>query len=418
MNKIIGPASFLLFLFYCIFPQALSLFGYSFLFTSGVVGLVLYLYHGSPFGEVIKIGLAYLPIIIFALLSAYMNNYYGDSYVWNLSKTQFAYVFSAYFLIFLFFQVHPQGSVKILMYYVIGVIVLQGVISIAMHLNSRIYDFFDSIQTLDYMAAARRAETRGSRLLGYGTAFFGAGIVYGAALILLAYMIVAEKKSAVQTVFYTLIYAFVFFVGILSARTTMIGAAVSMGVMLVIFIWGRERNTKQFTIFFLLAMVSVTVLQTIAYTYFPEFAEWAFEAFTNFSETGELRTESSDSLSYMLVFPSDLHTWLFGKASMEFWGTDVGYSRLLFFFGALGFIAYFFYSAVLVKISFTKNKALNFTFVGLLVLSFVLNYKGLTDLNSFHSIFAFYFLYYKYYIYTPKMYMLSKQGLLSQTSRQ
>lgn len=416
MNKVIGVATFFVVLFYNIYPQALPLFGYSFLFVSGAIGLALYLYHHAPFAEVVKIGLAYLPIIIFALLSSYMNNYYDDPYVWNLAKTQIAYVFSAYFLVFLFFQVHPKGSIKILMYYVIAVMVLQGIISIAMHMNPQIYDFFDSIQSLDYMAAAKRAETRGARLLGYGTAFFGAGIAYGVALVLIGYMIVAEKKSTVITVFFTIIYAFIFFVGILSARTTMIGAGVSIAMMVLILLFGKERNTKQFGIFFLLALVSITILQTIAYTYFPEFAEWAFEAFINYSETGEFSTESSDSLSYMLIFPEDLHTWLFGKASMVFWGTDVGYSRLLFFFGVPGLLAYFFYSAVLVKFSFTKNKALNLTFVAILALSIVLNYKGLTDLNGFHSLFAFYFLYYRYYIYTPQMYILKKQGLLNKNS--
>lgn len=414
MNRVIGVISVLVILFYYIYPQALSLFGYSFLFTTGLIGLGLFLYHNSPFQEVIRIGLAYLPIILLALLSAYMNNNYNDQFVWNLFKTQFAYIFSSYLIIFIFFHAHPNGSVKLLMYYVVGVAVLQGIISIAMHLNPQVYDFFDSIQTLDYMAAARRAETRGTRLLGYGTAFFGAGIVYSAALVLLAYMIVAEKRSAFQTILFTLLYAFVFFVGILSARTTLIGMGVSLLLMIAILVMKREKHTKQFFIFFLLTLVSITILQTIAYSYFPEFANWAFEAFINYSETGELRTDSSDSLSHMFVFPDDLQTWIFGKATMEFWGTDVGYSRLLFYFGLPGLIMYFFYSGVLVKYAFTKNVALNLTYIALLVLSIVLNYKGLTDLNAFHCLFAFYFLYYKYYIYTPKMYMLKKQSLSSQ----
>lgn len=414
MNKIIGVTSVFVVLFYFIYPSALSLFGYSFVFTTGLVGLALYLYHGSPFSEVVRIGLAYLPIILLALLSAYMNNSYGDPFVWNLAKTQLGYIFSGYLIAFLFFQVHPKGTVKMLIYYVVAVISVQGIISIAMHLNPQIYDFFDSIQTLDYMAAARRAETRGTRLLGYGTAFFGAGIIYSAALILIGYLIVSEKKSTIQSVLWTILYAFIFFVGILSARTTMIGAAVSILTMLSIYIWGKEKNTKQISIFVVLILVSVTILQTIAYTYFPEFADWAFEAFTNYSETGELRTESSDSLSHMLLFPQDTQTWLFGKATMEFWGTDVGYSRLLFYTGLPGLIAYFFFSAVLVKYSFTKNRDLNLTFVGLLALSVVLNYKGLTDLNAFHCIFLFYFLYYKYYVYTPKMYVLSKNESVTQ----
>lgn len=411
MNKIIGVVSLLVIIFYHIYPQGLSLFGFSFLFTSGLLGIALYIYNKGPYSEVVRVGLAYVPIILLTLLSAYMNNYHRDDFTMNTTRSQIAWFFSAYFIIFLFNLVHPKASVDVLIYYIVAAVVIQGVISIAMHMNPEVYDFFDSIHSLDHLAVSKRAETRGTRLLGYGTAFFGAGIIYGATLVLLTYVIVAKKKSVLKTVITTIVYAFVFFSGLLTARTTMIGLGSSIVLMVVIVLFSRERNTKQLYIFSLLAMVSVTVLQTLANTYFPDFADWAFEAFTNYSETGEFSTESSDSLEHMFILPNDLHTWVFGRASMVFWGSDVGFSRLLFFIGLPGLIAYFFYPAVLVWFSMTKEKALNFTLIGLFFFNVVLNYKGLSDVNGFLCLFFFYFMNYKYFVYRPQVYKQRQQQL-------
>lgn len=408
MKKVLAITSLLLLVFYYMYPQALSFFGFSFIFTSGMVGIALYIYNKCPYSEIVSILLAYLPMILLTITTAYVNEYY-DPYLIDTGKSLIAWIFSAYLIIFLFFQIHPKGSVDILIYYIVGAILLQAIISVAMYMNPTIYQFFDSIHMIDYVTALKRAETKGERLLGYGIAFFGAGVVYGVALVLLAYIIAAKKLKTGELIVASFVYSFIFFVGLLSARTTLVGAGSSLILMFVLFFFDKQKKGKQLMIFLFLAIFLVSIGQTVCYFYFPDFADWAFEVFINYEESGELRTTSSDALSDMFYLPTEFKDWAIGNGHMLFWGTDVGYSRLLFYFGLPGAIAFFFFQFVFITFAFSKKYTINLTLIGLFVYNLALNIKGLSDLNQFTALFVFYFLYYKYFVYSPQIYSLEQQ---------
>lgn len=405
MKKAIPALLLLVLVFYHLYPQGRSIyyFGYSFIFASGAIGLVVFLFSKSFFPEVVKVLLSYLPLAFFCMFTRFLNSYY-DPFLLDTSKSLFAWFFSAFLIVFIFNKIHKNGSIQLLMYYIIIAVVIQGIISIAMYMNPAVDKYFTDLMMMDDLAKLKRAETKGERLLGYGIAFFGVGIICGVALNLVIFVLMTQRLNQVKRILLSLCYAFIFYVGLLSARTTLVGAAVSIVLLAVLTISNKSRtiNNAQLLSFFGVIAVLLVVGQTLCYFYFPQFAGWAFEAFTNYSETGELRTESSDGLYGMFLLPQTTSVWMFGNAHMLFWGTDVGFTRLLFYIGLPGTIAYFYFQYAVTKASFTKYTALNYTLMAMFVLVLALNVKGLADVNSFLFIIFFYVMYRKYFIIIPE----------------
>ena len=110
----------------------------------------------------------------------------------------------------------------------------------------------------------------------------------------------------------------------------------------------------------------------------------------------------------MLRFPTSVFQWIFGNGVGDFSGSDVGYTRLLFWFGLPGTIMFFAYGYLLIRPGLSSNKMLNIMFLVVIAYNMAINIKGLSDLNQFLLFFTMYFLYYKYYIYTPYLYRIGK----------
>jgi len=410
MKRLIAILGLTVLVFYHIYPPALQLFGFSFIFTSGALGVVMYLNNGRPYPvELFKIVCAYLFFGFFTLLTMYIW-FRSDSYFFNNTKSQIAWLFSGYFVTYVFFRVHPKGSFIQLLYYVVAALVIQGVISLLMYQFPAVSDFFSSLQVSNWLESMKRDETEGQRLLGYGIAFFGSGIIYGMGLILIAFIITKKSYDTKQLVILSLCYGFIFFVGLLTARTTLVGLAASIIYIVLFYLLCKEGNRMKFQFIKFAAFATIwgSIGYSLCYVYFPEFADWAFEVFINFSETGKFRTTSSDSIEYMMVWPEELKHWVFGVGTMEFWGSDVGYSRLVWFVGIPGTFAFFFYQFILAKLSMTKDIAQNIMLLIVIGYVLALNVKGLADVNSFLYLFVFYFLHYRYNIYLPQIYRLGK----------
>lgn len=406
MRKIILTIILQIIIFYVIFPQAISFFGYSFIFTSGALGLALFINNGNPFREVLSIIGYYMPIFFACLVAGFMISFY-DNYILDYPKSQIAWVFSSYLIVYLFFYIYPRGTLIQFSYLIIGSIFLQCIISVAMYQNEGARDFFNSLQMMDAVNAYKREDTEGARLLGYGIAFFGSGIVCGVGLILLVFVTMMQKLNLLKLAIHAAAYAFIFYVGLLSARTTVVGLAASIILFAILLLTGKS-TMKQSLHFVGICIVLGSIGYTLCYLYFPEFSDWAFELFINYEETGELRTQSSDGIEHMFELPRNFHQWIFGVGGMAYWGPDVGYTRLLFYFGLPGTLAYFFYQFMLMKMCATRNTAFNMTLVVLFAYNLALNVKGLSDLNHFIYPFIFYFLHYKYFIYTPYLYKIGK----------
>ncbi|GAB6010886.1 hypothetical protein [Viscerimonas tarda] len=405
IKKILSVILLLVLVFYYIYPTAMPLFDYSFLFTLGISGLVLYAFHKFPYPELISIGLVYLVMFVWAYFCMFLGSS-GDTFILEYTKSELGWIFSAYLLISLFFVVHPKGKVHYVMYYMIAAIVLQCIISVAMYMNPDVNDFFVSLQKNDDLVDFKRRITEGDRLLGYGVAFFGAGIACGVGLILLVYVLMTRKLTLLQNLFVSVLYCGVFYVGMLAARTTMVGLAASL-VLMVVLLFMRGYK-KQFFIHLFLSLFLFAVGYTLCAFYFPDIIDWAFEMFIQYENHGEFRTMSSEGLAEMFMLPENAFDWVFGRGYGNYLFSDVGYTRLWMWFGLPGAILFFYFQYMIMKQAFTQNIELDLMLITMFVFNLVLNYKGLSDLNHFFLLLAFYFLHYKYYIYTPYLYRLGK----------
>lgn len=401
-HKEILPMFFILVLvFYHIYPQALEVRGSSFIFLSGIMGLALYAYHGFPFKEVFKVIIGLAIFFFLAYASGWLNDT-EDKYTFGYPKSEIAWLFSAYLIVFMIFRVHKRPSYNTLLLYIVSAIALQSVIAFAMNRNDAIHDFFYSIQMQAEYTEEIMEEGGSQRLMGYGIGFFGAGAIAGIGLLIISYLLMRMKMNNWGFVVLSLSYVLIFYIGLFMARTTVTGMAVGFILIAVLYLWDRRSEKKQVKAFVIAAVFLMAAGYSFVMAYFPHFSDWAFELFTNFLETGELTTNSSSGLDDMFIFPKDLDTLLFGAGQMEFAGTDVGYSRTIFWVGIPGALYFYLYQMYLAKLSFTKDWGINSLAVAMVFYSYVLNIKGWIDLNLILFLFFFYFMFYKYYVFLPK----------------
>lgn len=392
----------LILMFYFIYPQALSVNGSSFVALAGIVGLGLYAYHRFPFREAVT-ALAGLFVLFFIYYSLSWINKAPDGYTIGYFRTQIAWFFAAYLVVLSIFKVHKKPTFNTFLLYIVAAITLQSLIAFLMYLNKGIHDFFFSLQMQEEYTEKIMNEAGGQRLMGYGIGFFGAGALSGIGLIAASYLLIRMKLSAKGFILLVTCYVFMFYIGLFMARTTVVGMALGFALITVLYLKDNRSVKKQAKKFIIASSFLMIAGYVFAMFYFAGFSTWAFELFTNFFEYGRLETKSSNGLSEMLIFPEDLHTIIFGRGTLEYWGSDVGYSRLLFYVGTLGTLLFFLYQFFIIKLSYTKDWGVNIFALTMLLYTMVLNFKGWIDLNfALYGIF-FFFMFYKYYIYYPKI---------------
>jgi hypothetical protein len=409
IKRFLPQVVLLVLVFFHIYPQAMYFHSLhlSCLSLLGFLGVAYYFIQKSNYSELIQFFKGYIPMVVWILISAMQNSttqYFflpRDLFLFATFKSLIGWAFSAYLIVQIYNKLHPKGNIHTLFYYFILAVSIQGVIAILMYRNPAIDAFFQQFMLQDdALIELKRSATEGKRLLGWGTAFFGMGIICGLTLILIVFVLVTKRTSKLERILLSVLYAFVLYYGMLSARTTMIGAAGSVVLMVVLIRSSKTRTIATRQIFFVLGIVSlvISVGYTLCYYYFPDFADWAFEAFINYSQTGELRTASSDGIAYMWRFPFTTLGWIFGNSLSYFQGSDIGYSRLLLFFGVPGTFLYFWYQYRLMRLSVTKYSALNWLLVVVFIYNLSLNIKGLSSLDYFSFMVFFYLLNYKYVV--------------------
>lgn len=396
----------LILMFYFIYPQALEVNGSSFVALAGIIGLGLYAYHRFPFKEVVT-ALSGLFVLFFIYYSLSWINKVPDDTI-GYFRTQIAWFFTAYLVVSSIFKAHKNPTFNTFLLYIVAAITLQSLIAFLMYLNEGIHDFFFSLQMKEEYTEEIMDEAGSQRLMGYGIGFFGAGALSGMGLIAASYLLIRMKLSAKGFILLVACYVFMFYIGLFMARTTVVGMALGLALIAVLYLKDNRSVKKQAKKFIIASSFLMIGGYVFAMSYFSGFSTWAFELFTNLFEHGRLETKSSNGLEKMLVFPEDLHTILFGRGYTGFWGSDVGYSRLFFYVGIPGAILYFLYQFFIMKLCFTKDWGVNIFALTMVLYTMVLNFKGWIDLNFILYGIFFFFMFYKYYIYYPKIHKKSE----------
>ncbi|NDV79328.1 hypothetical protein D0T57_10120 [Dysgonomonas sp. 511] len=392
----------LLMTFYHIYPQALDVRGSSYISLAGVVGLGFYAYHRFPFKETLGI-LAGMGIMLFSFYTSSFINNTNDPYTFGFIRSQIAWLFSAYLIILFIFKIHKRPSLNTVLLYIVGAILLQSIIAFAMNINESVHDFFFDLQMQVEYSEAIVDEGRAQRLMGYGIGFFGAGAIAGIALVLISYLFMRMDLKPAGFFLLVAAYAFIFYIGLFMARTTVVGCGVGLLVIAILYLWDNRSLKKQARKFIVVSVFAMFAGYTFAMFYFPSFSDWAFELFINFINTGEISTRSSSGLSQMFIIPDEFDTLMWGTGQMTFMGTDVGYSRMLFWLGIPGTIIFYYYQFFVARMSFTRDWGVNIAALSMVVYSLALNVKGWIDLNLVTYLIFFFFMFYKYYVYLPKV---------------
>ncbi len=408
LKNIIPMVIPLLLMFYHIYPQALDVLGSSFILFSGVVGMAYYVYHGFPFKETITLLLGMGVVLLWFLTVAWMNNT-DDPYTLGYFKSEIAWFFSSYLIVLFIFKVHKQPSVDTVLMYIVGAVALQCFITFIMYLNESIAEFFFSLQLQLQYTEDVVGENSWQRLMGYGIGFFGAGANNGIALVVISYLLIRKSLKTSEFLILSSLYVFIFYISLFMARTTVVGAGV--GFALIAFLYFKDKNAqrKQIHKFLIASVFLLFGGYLFAMFYFEGLADWAFELFINFAQKGELQTRSSDGIKGMFEIPELTKVLLAGDGVMLFRGSDVGYTRMLYYVGVIGSVLFYGYAFFIVRMWGTKHSTIKILGYALCVYSLILNIKGWYDLNHILFVIFFYFMFYKYYVYYPKMLKQNKE---------
>lgn len=340
----------------------------------------------SVFGLACGVSLAtYLSVVVNNTLDYTYVTYVVSMAVWTSA---------AYLTIKMIQGVHGYVNVKLVVLYLMVMCTLQCVLAIAIDMNADVQQFVDRF----YPDAAWIHEKK--RLYGFGCALDVAGSRFAAVLVMIACVMYGDSKKNdwYHVVFYMTCFIIISVIGNMIGRTTTVGMVLGMLVIVYSF-FSSGVSTKYIRTVTSLTVVFVT-LAIILYSTdvrWQENLEFGFEGFFSLVEKGKWEVHSNEMLKEGFIYPDNIKTWLIGDGYFDepgdttpyytgqsfygfYKGTDAGYSRFLFYFGAIGLLLF---SAFFVKVAnvcakiFPKYK---YMFGIILLLNFIVWIKVSTDI--------------------------------------
>ena len=121
----------------------------------------------------------------------------------------------------------------------------------------------------------------------------------------------------------------------------------------------------------------------------------ASRGFFSLAEEGEWNVKSNRQLMSMVMWPDNVKTWLIGDGYFSqpqndyyyvgpmydyYMGTDVGYSRFIFYFGILGLAAFMSVFVASAIICSKKHRKYTLLFVMIMLMNFIGWIKASTDI--------------------------------------
>lgn len=363
----------------------------------GLLGICVFFYrnivnnHFYLNSTIIKyfLSLAVIPLIsIIAIIANGTTDLSFIKYFFSLTII----FFSAYFVQY-WFKKYGEYSLYRLIDYISIVVVIQICLSVLMFLIIPLKEFLLSVQVLSELDKNKILWNGGIRLIGFGSTFFGAGIVNGFTLILLTYKLMNQDLPFKKFLSYLLIFSLILIGGIVMSRTTLIGFSICM----LLFLHRKYKLVISYKSIYLfkgvlfIGFIFIILSNIFFIAYEDEFSmlfDYGFELFENYHEEGELSSSSTDEMFEMYkVYPDNLKTLLIGDGFFldpngygYYKQIDIGYYRLVFYFGIIGLLAYLYFQYAIVKLSVNSfhegKKLFHICFFFLLLL----NFKGFSDI--------------------------------------
>lgn len=405
------------FIFYCLVFTWLFNIKYNFIplhpsVTMGVIGAGLllrdYLRKQWMAYQVAPLSLMVIPFIL-SIFPAKLINPAGMeiAYVIQNGITPVIYLFAAYFLYRFAVVVYGNVDYQRLSGIWINVVVIQSVLTLCVNLLPFMQDLLlFLVRYSEGRGLIVASLEQGNRFIGFGTQFFGSGIIYAFTIILLAFRL-AQQRIGLPFIRDLVLLAFISLVGLLLARTVLVGIAIGA----VIFCYQRYFTDYYRLAWFCFLLIPTALLLLLIFLYavlnnllgvdllHSKLFYFAAELFINLFSGAGLETESTDILLEMYqIVPTTLTTWLIGDGfylaqnsldGLYYMGTDVGYLRIIFAVGLVGLIVNLMtHSYLTAKIMALKpQRAL--LYFALLTLYFILLIKGMV---SFIALLGYFYL--------------------------
>lgn len=282
--------------------------------------------------------------------------------------------------------------------------VIQILITVIFFIDNTIYDTVYSFLKVDSGIESRR-DALSVRMMGLGNQFFGAGFNYSIDMLVMALLPYVEGSKIYRNkLLYWLICAMILVVGLLSARVFIVGVACTI---LFLFINERKKISGFIKGSFRIIIWGAILLFIAFYLlskYVPTFDlvfEWAFEIFINMFSGEGVRSNSTDVLLDMYVFPQEVSTWLIGDGRITtsdgsyYMHTDVGFIRMIFFFGLPMTIIYYYYQLYMARKIYTGSSihVLKPFLLCYVLMVYLFNLKGLISGSYFLILLLTYYEY-------------------------
>lgn len=326
----------------------------------------------------------------------------GNDYTFvKLPFTIIVMYFSCYLCISSIRLFHGFINFHLVTRYFLYTILLQSLIVILQFVNPIFGSFLTGLQRLSEMqvAISNYHLEEGSRFVGFGLLFYTASFFYGAALILIAFQLRYKKINDRKVIIYRFLYFLIFFIGMGLSRSTIIGFMSS----LLVLIFPIRNFSNFFKVVFKTSssIIFIIFIIFIISRFFPNISKGlealvnnAFDFIIAYVNKGQLSSESASGTLDYLIFPKDISTYFIGTGLYEtyfsigdFNYSDIGYLRLIYYFGLPGLILFFTVEIKLLKLAFKRKEFLPI-YYSMLVILLITNFKGLTTLAVIAILFA------------------------------
>lgn len=311
---------------------------------------------------------------------------------------------AAYMVITWMRWIHGTVSVYIVCNYLIAIGTAQCILALGMEFYPPLKQLVYSL--LDEGMVAFMTERK--RLMGFGVGLDVAGSRFAAILIMISFVCMQYKQKVVNYLpLYILAFFIICIIGNMIGRTTSIGAILAVVSFILFSRFYQMDGFHKRLIGWFTGLLAVAVpICAIAYISVPEFHDqlrFGFEGFFSLVEKGKWEVHSNEMLKEGFIFPDNPKTWMigdgyFGSTDADpyytgrrwagfYRGSDVGYSRFLFYFGLLGLLAFSFFIIKVCMVCVRRFSTMKYMFLVLLALNFIYWLKVSTDVFMVFALF-------------------------------
>ena len=335
------------------------------------------------------------------------NDYTYATYIVSM----FVWLGGAYTAVKIVKMLHGYASVELICNYLIGVCVGQCILALMIDNIPSFKAIVDRyVVGFDFVDTARLDEA--GRLYGIGAGLDVAGTRFAAVLVMTSVLLQKLSESRYRSYMWMYLTAFIIItvVGNMMARTTIVGVAVAIAYLIVtsgLFRMSIQKgNIRIWKYLIGLLCIALPIILHLYSTnqQFHDNIRFAFEGFFSLAEKGHWETNSNNILKNMIVFPDNLKTWLIGDGYIEnptyrdpyyvgpshggyYMGTDIGYLRFLFYFGAIGLATFIIYFCKVAKACAERFPKYATMFMLVLAINMIVWLKVSTDIFLVFAIF-------------------------------